>query len=231
MSAKYLSLEYFPSDSPPSNLPRLISSNAPPSWILPWFSWRERSLENLGICECAKPAVWLFCDLMDRNPPGFSVGGILQSRILKWVAVSSFRRFSWHRYLTHVFCIGRWILYHWVTWEAHLGIVFSLILDSHVPITLYYTYSFSNILLFLLPQVLCTCYDLGRLHCTLKAVSQGFLLILQSSTSLPTCLRSTSLIFSFRFPSGSRLSKHFALFPSWCRAQLLLLIVTPSLAV
>ena len=133
---------------------------------------------------------------MGCNPPGFSVGGILQSRILNWVAVSSFWRFSWHRYLTHVFCIGRWILYHWVTWEAHLGIVFSLILDSHVPIMLYYSYSFSNIPLFLLPQVLCTCCDLDKLHCTLKVVSQGFLLILQSSTSLPPCLRSTWSLFS-----------------------------------
>lgn len=88
-----------------------------------------------------------------------------------------------------------------------------------MPMTLYYTYSFSNIPLFLLPRVLCTCCDLGRLHCTLKVVSQGFLLILQSSASLPTCLRSSSLIFSFRFPHGLRLSKRFALFPSWCQAH------------
>ena len=27
------------------------------------------------------------CDLMDRSPPGYSVHGILQARILKWVAI------------------------------------------------------------------------------------------------------------------------------------------------
>ena len=33
--------------------------------------------------------VQLFCDPMDRSPPGFSVHGILQARILQWVAISS----------------------------------------------------------------------------------------------------------------------------------------------
>ena len=28
------------------------------------------------------------CDLMDHNPPGSSVHGILQARILEWVAIS-----------------------------------------------------------------------------------------------------------------------------------------------
>ena len=30
----------------------------------------------------------ILCDPMDRNPPGSSVHGILQARILKWVAIS-----------------------------------------------------------------------------------------------------------------------------------------------
>ena len=29
------------------------------------------------------------CDPMDRSPPGFSVHGILQARILEWVAMPS----------------------------------------------------------------------------------------------------------------------------------------------
>ena len=33
-----------------------------------------------------------FCDPMDRSSPGFSVLGILQARILEWVAMSSSRR-------------------------------------------------------------------------------------------------------------------------------------------
>ena len=40
--------------------------------------------------------VWL-CDPMDRSPPGSSVHGILQARILEWVAMPSSRGSSWPR--------------------------------------------------------------------------------------------------------------------------------------
>ena len=30
----------------------------------------------------------ILCDPMDRSPPGFSVRGIVQARILEWVAIS-----------------------------------------------------------------------------------------------------------------------------------------------
>ena len=45
----------------------------------------------------------------------------LGAKILKWVAMSSCRESSWLRDRTHVSCVswvGRWILYHWVIWEA-----------------------------------------------------------------------------------------------------------------
>ena len=47
-----------------------------------------------------------------------SARGIFQARILKWVAISSSRRSSQPRDQTHIPCIGRWVLYHWVTLEA-----------------------------------------------------------------------------------------------------------------
>ena len=34
------------------------------------------------------------CDLMDCSPPGSSVHGILQARILEWVAIRFFRGYS-----------------------------------------------------------------------------------------------------------------------------------------
>ena len=55
---------------------------------------------------------------MDCNPPGSSVHGILQARILEWVAISFSRGYSWPRNRTLIFCIHRQILYHWATWEA-----------------------------------------------------------------------------------------------------------------
>ena len=54
---------------------------------------------------------------MDYSPPGSSVHGISQSRILKWVAIFSSRESSQHKDETHVSCIGRQILYHWTTWD------------------------------------------------------------------------------------------------------------------
>ena len=45
--------------------------------------------------------VWL-CDPMDCSPPGSSVHGIFQARILEWVAIYSSRGASWLRNRTHV---------------------------------------------------------------------------------------------------------------------------------
>ena len=50
--------------------------------------------------------------------PGSSVHGILQARILEWVAISSSRGSSWPRNPTRVSCIGRQILYNCTTWET-----------------------------------------------------------------------------------------------------------------
>ena len=51
--------------------------------------------------------VWL-CDPMDCNPPGSSVRGILQARILEWVAIPFSRGSSWPRDQTWVSCtVGR----------------------------------------------------------------------------------------------------------------------------
>ena len=63
------------------------------------------------------------CDPMDGSPPGFSVHGILQARILESVAISYSRGSSWPRFRTWVSCVsrvGRQILYHCPTWEALL---------------------------------------------------------------------------------------------------------------
>ena len=70
-------------------------------------------------------AKWLqlcltLCNPMDHSPPDSYVHGILQARILEWVAVHVSRGSSQPRDQTHVFCvscIGRWILYH----SCHLG--------------------------------------------------------------------------------------------------------------
>ena len=55
---------------------------------------------------------------VDCSPPGSSVHGISQARILEWVAIFFSGGPSHSRDQTHISCTGRQILYHWVTWEA-----------------------------------------------------------------------------------------------------------------
>ena len=54
-------------------------------------------------------------DRIDCGLPGSSVCGILQARLLEWVAISCSRGSSQPRDQTHIPCIGRWVLYHWAT--------------------------------------------------------------------------------------------------------------------
>ena len=68
------------------------------------------------------------CDSMDCSPPGFSVHGVFQVRILEWVAISYPRGSFWPRDPTHVSCvscIGREILHHCATWEAQFWLEYS----------------------------------------------------------------------------------------------------------
>ena len=55
---------------------------------------------------------------MDRSPPGSSVHGIVQARILEWVAISSSRGSSQPRDQTQVSCIAGRCFTIWVTREA-----------------------------------------------------------------------------------------------------------------
>ena len=90
--------------SPPPN-PHLYHSKE-------WFS-----LLFFKVFTCAQPlqSCPTLCDPMDCSPPGSSVHGILQARILEWVTISSSRASSLPRDRTQVSCvswIGRQVLYH-----------------------------------------------------------------------------------------------------------------------
>ena len=51
------------------------------------------------------------CDPMDCSPPGSSVHGILQARMLEWVVMSFSRGFSWPRAQTHISCVSSIIIF------------------------------------------------------------------------------------------------------------------------
>ena len=66
------------------------------------------------------------CDSMDCSPPGSSFHGILQARMLKWVAMPFSKRSSQPRDQTQVSCIAGWFFIVWATWEAPVSIKTSL---------------------------------------------------------------------------------------------------------
>ena len=75
------------------------------------------------VCVCAQPPSRVrLCDTMDSSSAGSSVHGMFQARILEWVAISSSRGPSQPRDQTCISCIGKWILYHWATWKAHIDL-------------------------------------------------------------------------------------------------------------
>ena len=59
------------------------------------------------------------CDPLDWSSPGFSVHGILQARILEWVAIPSSKGSSWPRDQTQVSCITGRFFTIWPTREAY----------------------------------------------------------------------------------------------------------------
>ena len=58
------------------------------------------------------------CDPMDYSLPGSSLRGILQARVLEWVAISFSRRSSWLRDRTQVSLIPGRHFNLWTTREA-----------------------------------------------------------------------------------------------------------------
>ena len=64
------------------------------------------SSTHVTACCCLFTKLCLtLCNPMDCGPPGSSVYGIFQARILEWVAISFFRGSTWTRDQTHIFCI------------------------------------------------------------------------------------------------------------------------------
>ena len=96
---------------------------------------------------CTLAHAWLcltLCDPINSNPPGSSVHGIFQGRILAWVAISSSSASSWPRdgtWVSCISCIGRWILLQlshlgspesWPlnSWLIHPSVILALPLES-----------------------------------------------------------------------------------------------------
>ena len=95
------------------------------SWL--FFSDLQQVLFTVCVCVCVctrtracvhtklLQSCPTLCNPMDCSPPGFSVHGILQARILEWVAMAFSRGSSWPRdwtCITYISFLGRQVLYH-----------------------------------------------------------------------------------------------------------------------
>ena len=87
------------------------------------------TLDAVGIslaCDsgwCTAKSCPTLCDPMDYSPPGSSVCGILQARIMEWFALPSSWGSTWSRDQTCVCCVScasRGILYHYKPLNANI---------------------------------------------------------------------------------------------------------------
>ena len=100
--------------------------------IIPWME-KPGGLQSIGsqrvrhdsacICSQVKSSqshsvVSNSYDPMDCSPQGSSVHGILQARILEWVAIPFSRGSSWPRFQTRVSCVAARFFTVWATREA-----------------------------------------------------------------------------------------------------------------
>ena len=84
-----------------------------------WQSWKWKSGSEVAL------SCLTLCNPLDCSPPGFSVHGIFQARILEWGAISFSRRSSRLRDWTWVSCIGGRRFTVWTTLEVQINVVYS----------------------------------------------------------------------------------------------------------
>ena len=100
--------QYFVWEWEDSSLAHLIANSWPTLWLL-WTGRLCALCYALHVCSVLSNALW--------SPgllPGSSIHGILQERILEWVAISYSRGSFWSRDRTHVSLVSwidRWIRY------------------------------------------------------------------------------------------------------------------------
>ena len=93
-----------PEPGPPSPSPGREDKRLPhpPFLTVGSLDWSRHTFKPL--CVCMLKSCLTLCDLVDCSPPGFSIYGILQARILVWVAMPWISESSQPRDQTRVSC-------------------------------------------------------------------------------------------------------------------------------
>ena len=81
----------------------------------------QQATDCIRLCSClVAQSCPILCNLIDCSPPGSSVHGVPQARILEWVAILFSRVSSWSREWTQVSHIAGRFFTIWATREAWL---------------------------------------------------------------------------------------------------------------
>ena len=110
-----------------------------------WNELPEGTIFNtdiyIHVCVSVPQLCLTLCDPMDCNPPGSSVHGILQARILEWVAISFSKGSSWPGDWTQVSHIAGRLFTNWVIRKdlfhcmTMLYFVYLFVIDRHWSVT------------------------------------------------------------------------------------------------
>ena len=86
--------------------------------------WAPQSPLARNVCRIVAVVWWIshvwLCNAMDCSPPTSCLHGIVQARILEWVAISFSRGSSQPRDGTWVSCTGGGFFINWATREAYM---------------------------------------------------------------------------------------------------------------
>ena len=110
----------FPNGGPSNQCRWSLRSVVLHMWLI------QGSLRPIPLKKSESVSHWAESDSTDCSPLGSSVHGILQARILEWVAISFCRGSSWPRDQTWVSCIASRFFTIWATMEASIPLSFAL---------------------------------------------------------------------------------------------------------
>ena len=99
-----------------------------------WNLWEATVCVCVCACMCTHTQLCLtLCNPMDYSPPGSSVHGVFQARILECIVISFSRGSFWPRDQTHVSCLtGRFFI------TEPLWCTLDLCISSHPCINMYF---------------------------------------------------------------------------------------------
>ena len=100
--------------------------------VVGWGSTEEKRDDHRRACVCVSPSV----PSISLRPHGLylpdsSVQGLLQARILEWVAISFSRASSWPRDRTRVSCVAGRFFTVWASREVHRRVNWDIFIHQH----------------------------------------------------------------------------------------------------